>query len=53
VVGGASNDFDVVRHCADCARQGECLLDVEAFGDEHGAEAEFFGMAYLVDQVTG
>ena len=53
VVGGAGDDLDVARHSANCARQRAGLLNIETFGDEHGAEAEFFSVTYLVDQVTG
>ena len=53
VVGRPCDDLDVGRHRANCARQREGFFDVEAFGDEHGPEAEFFSVLYLVDEVTG
>lgn len=50
VVGGGGTDTQVGGHRACGGGEGEGFFGVEAFGQEHGAEAESFGVAGFVEQ---
>ena len=51
VIRRRGRDAERRRHRADRARERERLLDVEAFGDERGAETEALARGDLVDQL--
>ena len=52
VVRRGGDDLHVRRRDRRGTREGGRLLDVEALGDEHGAEAELLGATALVDEVA-